>query len=122
MKLLFKQRFFSWFDSYDIYDENGDTVYTVEGQLAWGHPGSMVMGPASPRPRITSCFLFTFASRTISTPTNSRVVPGRSRLRSSAGSVGSTRCTSSCSTPKSSSGMRATPIHRARFPFPSTTN
>ena len=37
MKLLFKQRFFSWFDSYDIYDENGDTVYTVEGQLAWGH-------------------------------------------------------------------------------------
>ena len=21
MKLLFKQRFFSWFDSYDIYDE-----------------------------------------------------------------------------------------------------
>ena len=37
MKLLFKQRFFSWFDSYDIYDENGNTVYTVEGQLAWGH-------------------------------------------------------------------------------------
>ena len=24
MKLLFKQRFFSWFDSYDIYNENGD--------------------------------------------------------------------------------------------------
>lgn len=37
MKLLFKQRFFSWFDSYDIYDEGGNTVYTVEGQLAWGH-------------------------------------------------------------------------------------
>ena len=37
MKLLFKQRFFSWFDSYDIYDESGDTVYTVEGQLSWGH-------------------------------------------------------------------------------------
>lgn len=37
MKLLFKQRLFSWFDSYDIYDENGNTVYTVEGQLAWGH-------------------------------------------------------------------------------------
>ena len=37
MKLLFKQRFFSWFDSYDIYNEEGDTVYTVEGQLAWGH-------------------------------------------------------------------------------------
>lgn len=37
MRLLFKQRFFSWFDSYDIYDETGKTVYTVEGQLAWGH-------------------------------------------------------------------------------------
>ena len=37
MKLLFKQRFFSWFDSYDIYDEAGNTVYTVKGQLAWGH-------------------------------------------------------------------------------------
>ena len=37
MKLLFKQRFFSWFDSYDIYDEFGNTVYTVEGQLSWGH-------------------------------------------------------------------------------------
>ena len=37
MKLLFRQRFFSWFDSYDIYDEAGNTVYTVEGKLAWGH-------------------------------------------------------------------------------------
>ena len=37
MKLLFKQRFFSWFDSYDIYDEAGNTIFTVEGQLDWGH-------------------------------------------------------------------------------------
>lgn len=37
MRLLFKQRFFSWLDSYDIYDESGNTVYTVEGKLAWGH-------------------------------------------------------------------------------------
>lgn len=37
MKLLFKQRFFTWFDSYDIYDESGATLFTVEGQLAWGH-------------------------------------------------------------------------------------
>ena len=37
MKLRFKQRFFSWFDSYDIYDEAGSTVFTVEGQLSWGH-------------------------------------------------------------------------------------
>ncbi len=37
MKLLFKQRMFSWFDSYDIYDEAGRTVYTVKGELSWGH-------------------------------------------------------------------------------------
>ncbi len=37
MRLLFKQRLFSWFDSYDIYDEAGDTVYVVKGQLSWGH-------------------------------------------------------------------------------------
>ena len=37
MKLLFKQRFFSWFDSYDIYDESGNTAFTVKGELAWGH-------------------------------------------------------------------------------------
>ena len=37
MKLLFKQRLFSWFDSYDIYNDAGDTVCTVKGQLSWGH-------------------------------------------------------------------------------------
>ena len=37
MKLLFKQRLFSWFDSYDIYDEAGNTAYVVKGQLSWGH-------------------------------------------------------------------------------------
>lgn len=37
MKLLFRQRFLSWFDSYDVYDEAGETVFTVKGQLAWGH-------------------------------------------------------------------------------------
>ena len=37
MKLLFKQKMFSWFDSYDILDKEGNTVYTVKGQLAWGH-------------------------------------------------------------------------------------
>lgn len=37
MKLLFKQRLFSWFDSYDIYDEYERVVFSVEGQLSWGH-------------------------------------------------------------------------------------
>ena len=36
MKLLFKQKFFSWFDSYDIFSENGDTLFTVKGQLSFG--------------------------------------------------------------------------------------
>ena len=37
MKLLFRQRLFSWFDSYDIYHEGGEPAYTVKGKLAWGH-------------------------------------------------------------------------------------
>lgn len=37
MQLLFKQRIFSWFDSYDVYDENNVAVFTVQGRLAWGH-------------------------------------------------------------------------------------
>lgn len=37
MKLLFKERMFSWFDSYDVYDEQGNTVFVVKGELSWGH-------------------------------------------------------------------------------------
>ena len=37
MKLYFKQRFFSWFDSYDVYDESGMEVFAVKGELSWGH-------------------------------------------------------------------------------------
>ncbi len=37
MRLLFKQRFFSWLDSYDVFNEAGETVYTVKGVLAFGH-------------------------------------------------------------------------------------
>lgn len=37
MKLLLKQRFFSWFDSYDIYNEFDEVAFHVEGQLSWGH-------------------------------------------------------------------------------------
>lgn len=36
MKLLFKQRLFSWFDSYDIYNEAGETVYTDKGSAFMG--------------------------------------------------------------------------------------
>ncbi len=37
MRLLFKQRLLSWFDSYDIFDEAGNVVYAVKGELSWGH-------------------------------------------------------------------------------------
>ena len=37
MRLVFEQRAFSWFDSYDIYDEWGNPAFHVAGQLAWGH-------------------------------------------------------------------------------------
>lgn len=37
MKLIFKQRLFSWLDSYDIYDEQENKIYTVKGELAFGH-------------------------------------------------------------------------------------
>ena len=38
MKLLIKQRVFSWTDSYDIYDENGNVKYCVKAEfLSIGH-------------------------------------------------------------------------------------
>lgn len=37
MKLLFKQKIFSWFDSYDIYDERGNRYFTVKGKPSFGH-------------------------------------------------------------------------------------
>lgn len=37
MKLLFKERMFSWFDSYDVYDEQGSTIFVVKGEMSWGH-------------------------------------------------------------------------------------
>ena len=36
-QMYFRQRFFSWFDSYDIYDETGNPLFIVKGELAWGH-------------------------------------------------------------------------------------
>ncbi len=38
MKLLIKQRVFSWTDSYDIYDEMGTPKYFVKADFfTWGH-------------------------------------------------------------------------------------
>lgn len=38
MKLLIKQRVFSWTDSYDVYDENGNVKYFVKDEFfALGH-------------------------------------------------------------------------------------
>ena len=37
MKMLFRQRFFSWLDSYDVHAEDGTVLFTVKGVLDWGH-------------------------------------------------------------------------------------
>ncbi len=37
MKLLFKQRFLSLLDNFDIYNEQGDRAYVVEGQFSLTH-------------------------------------------------------------------------------------
>lgn len=36
MKLIFKQKILSWLDSYEVYDETENIVYTVKSELAWG--------------------------------------------------------------------------------------
>ena len=35
MKMLFRQRFFSWLDSYDVHAEDGTVLFTVKGVLSW---------------------------------------------------------------------------------------
>lgn len=37
MKLILKQKFLSWFNTYNIFDENDNVVYTIKGELSWGH-------------------------------------------------------------------------------------
>ena len=37
MRMLFKQKPFSWLDCYDIFDESGNILYKVKGKLSWGH-------------------------------------------------------------------------------------
>lgn len=37
MKLLFRQRIFSWLDSYDVYDEDEKVLFTVKGIPALKH-------------------------------------------------------------------------------------
>ena len=37
MKLIFKQRLLSVLDSYDIYDEFGNTEYIVKGEIGLSH-------------------------------------------------------------------------------------
>ncbi len=35
MKLLFKQKLFTWFPVYDVYDENGNVIFTVKRILTF---------------------------------------------------------------------------------------
>ncbi len=36
MKLILKQRVFSWLDKYDIYNENQEVMFHVQGKMAFG--------------------------------------------------------------------------------------
>ena len=36
MRLIFKQRMFSWLASYNVFDGDGNLFYTVKGKLGWG--------------------------------------------------------------------------------------
>lgn len=55
MRLLFKQRLFSWFDSCDSLDEKGSTVYVIKRELSWGQMPSMPLPRLSPPPRCWRC-------------------------------------------------------------------
>lgn len=37
MQMMLQQRVFSWLDSYDIYDETGNVLFSVNGKLSLGH-------------------------------------------------------------------------------------
>lgn len=37
MKYYLKQKFLSWFDTYNVYDESDNIAYTIKGELSWGH-------------------------------------------------------------------------------------
>ena len=37
MKLMFKQKLFSWFDSYNVYDRQGNVYFRVDGKFSIGH-------------------------------------------------------------------------------------
>ena len=37
MKLILKQKILSWFNTYNIFDENDNVVYYIKGELSLGH-------------------------------------------------------------------------------------
>ena len=50
MKLLMKQRVFSWTDTYDVYDEAGNKKYFVKAELfRLGHQICLLYTSPSPR-------------------------------------------------------------------------
>lgn len=57
MKLLLKQRFFSWFDSYDVYYEDGSVAFKVKGEPAWGHLLRILMPRAVILPQLKKKYL-----------------------------------------------------------------
>lgn len=37
MKMVLRQRLFSWLDSYDVYGEEGEVLFQIKGRFSFGH-------------------------------------------------------------------------------------
>lgn len=48
MKLLIKQRVFSWTDTYDVYDEDGNPKYFVKAEFFCSGPPDSCLRPGEP--------------------------------------------------------------------------
>lgn len=105
---VFKTSHFRWSHPREPLIHSRKVFYSVTlkhiillNEVGWNSPAS-----------VTACFLCAYTL----------TVPSQLRLLIWSGSVGKMRWTSSWRISKSRWGRRATPIHRARLPFPSTTN
>ena len=63
MKLRFRQRAFSWLDSYDVFDVAGEVVFRVKGQLALGHKLLIQDVAGAPVATLREVFLTMFKPR-----------------------------------------------------------
>lgn len=63
MKIRFKQKAFSWLDNYDVFDEAGEVIFRVKGQLALGHKLLILDTAGQPVAMLKEVFLTMFKPR-----------------------------------------------------------